>query len=192
MAVSRRTYLSVFAAVASPAASKISARRGAQQGSVVRRDREAEPEPLSFHGCVLRRTAGDPQEVAGWIKDPKICQTPSAALKVVFQGPSGRHDLVTLRPDVIDLKHQLHAGGRLPPSRCGRKRPLRGPDVNLAAPQRDIRILIAALVLRDTETQNPGIEVNDDIKIVRKNLTPQRHIHLKIIARPSPPAALGR
>jgi hypothetical protein len=136
-------------------------------------------------------TAGDPQEVAGWIEDPEVCQTPHAALEILFQWPSRRYDPVALSHDVIYLKHQFHANGRPPFSRCRRKWLLGGPDVDRATPQCDIRILIAALILRNAETQDSSVKVDDDIEILRKDFTPQRHNHLRMIAHPSPRAAIG-
>ena len=70
--------------------------------------------------CLLWPTVGDPQEVAGWIENPEVCQAPPAALEILFQWPSRRYDPVALSHDVIYLKHQFHANGRPPFSRCGR------------------------------------------------------------------------
>ena len=108
-----------------------------------------------------------------------------------MQWPSRRYDPVALSHDVIYLKHQFHASGRPPFSRCGRKWLLGGPDVDRVTPQCDIRILIAALILRNAETQDSSVKVDDDIEILGKDFTPQRHSHLRMIAHPSPPAAMG-
>ena len=103
-------------------------------------------------------------------------------------------DPVALSCDVVYLKYQFHANGRPPFCEgrrkwplCGsrRKWPLSRPDVDRTTPQCDVRMLIAALIFRDGETQNPGVKINDDIEILRKDLKPQRHGHLRMVAHPS-------
>ena len=151
----------------------------------------------SVHGgCRLSWfSIGDPQEVTGRIEDPEVCQAPWPVPEILVQWPSCCYDPVALSRDVVYLKYQFHANGR--PPFCGgrRKWPFCGgrgkwllsrPDVDRTTPQCDVGMLIAALIFRDGEAQNPGVKVNDDIEILRKDLKPQRHGHLRMVAHPSP------
>jgi hypothetical protein len=52
-------------------------------------------------------------------------------------------------------------------------------------PQCNVRVRIAALILGNAEPEDPCIEVNDDIQILRKDLKPQRHVHPRMFAHPS-------
>ena len=99
--------------------------------------------------------------------------------EVLFQWPSCCYHPVALSRDVVylkyHLKYQLHAIGRPPFGRGRRKWPLSRPDMDRTTPQCDVRVLIAALIFRDAEAKNPGVKINDDIEILRKDLKPQRH-----------------
>lgn len=142
----------------------------------------------SVHGgCRLSWCAiGDPQEVTGRIEDPEVCQAPWPVPEILVQWPSCCYDPVALSRDVVYLKYQFHANGR-PPFCGGRRRWLLSrPDVDRTTRQCDVRMLIAALIFRDAEAQNPGVKINDDIEILRKDLKPQRHGHLRMVAHPSP------
>ena len=122
---------------------------------------------------------GDPQKVAGRIEDPEVCQAPCAVLEIFFQWPSCCYDPVALSRNVVYLQYQFHADGRPPAGRGRRKWPRSGPDMDRTTRQRDIRIPPAALIFCDAEAQDPSVKVNDDIEILREDLTPQRHDHLR-------------
>jgi hypothetical protein len=134
---------------------------------------------------LLLCSAGNPEVVASGIEYSEVRQAPRAVLKVLLQRPSCRYDPVALGSDVIYLEHQFHAIRR--PSLRGEGRTCSpgSPDVHRAPPQRNVRVRIATLILGNAEPEDPRVEVDDDIQILRKNLKPQRHVHPRMFAHPS-------
>ena len=129
--------------------------------------------------------AGDPKVVPSGIEDPEVPQPPGAVLEILAERPSCRYDPITLTDDIVHLKHQFDSCGRQPRRAGIRNCPPGGPDAHSAALQRYIRSRIIALILGDAEAQYPRVEVNGGIQIGRKDLTPQRHLHHRMVAYPS-------
>ena len=87
-----------------------------------------------------------------------------------------------VRLPAADLENQLYPGRRQPRGAGIRNCPSDGSDAYAAPLQRNIRIRLAAPIFRNTEAENPRAEVHGDVKVARKDLKPQCHLHHRMVA----------
>ena len=146
---------------------------------------------------LLPGPAGDPKVVPSGIDDPEVRQAPRAILEILFKWPPSRHDQIALTGNIVNLEHELRPGRRQPRRESVRNGPSRCSHSYGAALHRYIRARVTPLILRHAEAQYPRVKVDGRIKVGRKDLTPQCHLHLRIVAQAAypllPPAgrALG-
>ena len=94
-----------------------------------------------------------------------------------MERPPRRDNPIALTGHIADLENQLYPGRRQPRGAGIRNYPPDGSDAYAAPPQRNIRIRLAAPIYRKTEAEDPRAEVHGDVKVVRKDLKPQCHLH---------------
>ena len=140
----------------------------------------------------VQRAIGDPKVVPSGIDDPEVRQAPRAILEILLKRPPSRCDQVTFTSDIVNLEHQLNAPRRQPRRAGGRDGPSWRSHPHGAPLHRDVRARVTALILRHAEAQYPGVKVDGRIKVGRKDLKSQRHLHPLIVADPHISAAADR
>ena len=83
---------------------------------------------------------------------------------------------------VATAANQLYPGRRQSRGAGIRNYPSDGSDACAAPLQRNVRIRLVAPVFRKTEAENARVEVHGDVKVVRKDLKPQCHLHHWMVA----------
>jgi hypothetical protein len=77
--------------------------------------------------------------------------------------------------DIVNLGHQLCPGRRQPGGTGIRDRPPGGSGTHIVSLQRDVPARVVAPAGGKAEKQDTRAEVNDDVKIARKDLEPHCH-----------------
>ena len=140
------------------------------------------PSMIHAAGHGYRARSSDPEEVPSWIQDPEIRQAPRAVLEILLERPPRRGNPIALTGHIVDLENQLYPGRRQSRGAGIRNYPSDGSDAYAAPLQRNIRIRLVAPIFRKTEAENPRVEVHGDVKVVRKDLKPQCHLHHWMVA----------
>ncbi len=91
-------------------------------------------------------------------------------------GQPGRHHPVPFGGDIVHFQHQFHPGRRPPGGRFVRHHLADRADPHRAAPQRDVVVLVTAVV-GELKAEHTLVEVNRGIEVRREDLKPQRHVH---------------
>ena len=134
---------------------------------------------------LLPSPAGDPEVIPSGIDDSEIRQAPGPILEILLKRPPCRHHQFAFTGDIVNLEHELNTCGWQPRREGVRNGPPRCPHPYHATLHRYVRVRVMALILCHSKAQYPSVKVDGRIKVGRKDLTPQCHLHLRIVAQPA-------